>query len=153
MFLGYDLRPQSRGKVGIVSADYRIPPEISIDWMEHAQDRTSQVEILSAIRRIARSRALTPYCGNEIVPGETALCEGAVTEMMSRFLKPGLHANGTCRMGPDPHTNVVDSQLRVHGVRDLRVADASIMPTPVSGNTNGPAMMIGARAAEIILRS
>lgn len=155
MFLGYALRPQSRGKVEIVSADHRVPPEISIDWMQHAEDRTTQAEILSTIRSLARSKALAPYCGDEISPGETetALSGTGVYERMRSLVKPGLHANGTCRMGPDPRTNVVDSRLRVHGVRNLRVADASIMPTPVSGNTNGPAMMIGARAAEFILRS
>ena len=67
------------------------------------------------------------------------------------MVDPGLHGTGTCSMGTDPERSVVDNRCRVHGVEGLRVVDCSIMPTPVSGNTNGPAMAIAARAAELIL--
>lgn len=152
-FLGYDLRPQSRGTVEIVSADYRVAPEISIDWWEHPEDRATQLEIVQAIRRLARSKALSPYCGKEVVPGEAADTDEALRGQMRSLVRSGLHGNGTCRMGPDPSTSVVDSQLRVHGMANLRVADASIMPTPVSSNVNAAAMMIGARAADFILKA
>jgi choline dehydrogenase len=151
MFLGYDLRPRSRGKVEIVSADYRVAPEVSVDWWGHPEDRTTQIEIIRTIRRLARSKALSPYCGQEVAPGEAADADDALLKELRRLARPGLHGNGGCRMGPDPRTSVVDSQLRVHGIANLRVADASIMPTPVSGNTNATAMVIGARAADHIL--
>ncbi len=151
MFLGYDLRPRSRGSVEIVSADYRVAPEIAVDWLEHPEDRTTQIEIVRSIRRLARSKALSPYCGKEVVPGEAADTDEALEEELGGLVRSGFHANGTCRMGPDPRTSVVDSKLRVHGIANLRIADASIMPTPVSSNVNAAAMMIGAKAADFIL--
>jgi choline dehydrogenase len=153
MFLGYDLRPRSRGKVEIVSADYRVAPEVSVDWWGHPEDRTTQIEIVRTIRRLARSKALSSYCGKEIAPGGAADTDEAVLRELRQLARPGLHGNGACRMGPDPRANVVDSQLRVHGIANLRVADVSIMPTPVSGNTNATAMVIGAMAADLIRRS
>lgn len=150
MFMGFDLRPRSRGRVGIVSADHRVPPEIAMDWWGDPADGATQVEILRAIRRLARSRALASYCGEELSPGSEAGSDEEALRALRRLVRPGLHANGTCRMGPDPRDSVVDPRLRVHGIAGLRVADASIMPAPVSGNTNGTAMIIGAMAAELI---
>lgn len=151
MFLGYDLRPQSRGEVKIISGDYRIAPEISIDWGEYPEDRNTQINIVRIIRRFARSKALSPYCGEEVIPSKDTYNNNAIFQNLKPMVKSGLHGNGTCRMGFDPCTSVVDSKLRVHGIANLRVADASIMPTPVSGNTNSITMVIGAKAAEFIM--
>lgn len=153
MFLGFDLRPRSRGTIQILSPDHRAPPEIRMDWWEHPEDRSTQIEIVRAIRRFARSRALSAFCGDEIVPGGSGFPEDTTLDEVRSLVKSGLHGNGTCRMGADPGSNVVDAQLRVHGIANLRVADASIMPTPVSGNTNAAAMMIGAKAADLILQT
>lgn len=150
MFIGYSLRPQTRGTVEIVSADYRVAPEISMDWSEHPEDLAVQTGIIETIRRIARSNALSSYCGKEVASDEVSQTN---SDDQIPLVKSGLHGNGSCRMGPDPRTNVVDTQLRVHGIANLRVADTSIMPTPVSGNTNATAMVIGAKAAVIILES
>lgn len=150
MFMGFDLRPRSRGRVEIVSADHRAAPEITMNWWDHPADGATQVAILRTIRRLARSRALAPYCGEEIAPGPDVDGDDEILYALKRDVRPGLHANGTCRMGPDPHDSVVDSQLRVHGIANLRVADASIMPAPVSGGTNAVTMVIGARAADLI---
>jgi len=153
MFLGFNLRPLSRGTVRIVSPDHRVEPQISMDWWENPQDRATQVEIVGAIRRLARSDALSPYCGEEVHLVEDANRDTANIPELETLVKSGLHGNGTCRMGPDPQSSAVDSKLRVHGIANLRVVDASVMPTPVSGNTNAAAMVIAAIAADFILET
>lgn len=153
MFLGFDLRPRSRGSVEIVSPDHKAAPQIRMDWWGHPEDRTTQFEIVRAIRRFARSKALSAYCGDEIVPGGSGFPDDTTFDEVRALVKSGLHGNGTCRMGADPESSVVDAELRVHGIPNLRVADASIMPSPVSGNTNATAMMIGAKAADLVLRT
>lgn len=151
MFLGYDLRPRSRGQIKIVSADYRVPPKISMNWGEHPQDRDTQTEIVNIIRKFARSKALSSYCGEEVTPDRVGYSDTTVAAEPSLLVKSGLHGNGTCRMGADPRSSVVNFHLQVHGISNLRISDASIMPHPVSGNTNSTAMIIGAKAAEIIM--
>jgi choline dehydrogenase len=94
---------------------------------------------------------MKPFVGAEVIPGDEAQSDEAILAELRWLVSPGLHANGTCKMGRDASSSVVDARLRVHGVQGLRVVDASIMPTPVSGNTNATAMVIGARAAELIL--
>lgn len=153
MFLGYSLRPKARGTVEIVSPDYRIAPEISMDWSEHPEDLAVQSGIIETIKRIASSKALSFYCGNEVASDEASQTNTETLDDQKSLVKSGLHGNGSCRMGSDPYANVVDSQLRVHGIANLRIADTSIMPTPVSGNTNATAMVIGVRAADLILES
>lgn len=153
VFLGYSLRPKVRGAVEIVSTDYRMVPEISMDWSEHPEDLAEQAGIIETIRRFARSKALSFYCGNEVASDEVSHTNSENLDDQKPLFKSGLHGNGSCRMGSDPHANVVDSQLRVHGIANLRIADTSIMPTPVSGNTNATAMVIGAKAADLILET
>jgi len=75
----------------------------------------------------------------------------AILPELAKMVEAGLHGTGTCTMGTDPATSVVDARARVHGIGNLRVVDCSIMPTPVSGNTNGPAMAVAERAAALIL--
>lgn len=153
MFLGYDLRPRGRGEVKIISADYRVAPKISMDWREDPKDRTTQRDIVQTIRRFASSKELSPYCGEEVIPSEPTYNNNKNVQELTPLVKSGLHGCGTCRMGSDSRFSVVDSQLRVHGVSNLRVVDASIMPTPVSGNTNAIAMVIGAKAADFIMKT
>lgn len=153
MFLGYSLRPKTRGTVEIVSADYRVAPDITMDWSQHPEDLVVQTGMIDTIRRIAGSKSLSSFCGREVPQDEISPSNSEVPKDQMPQVKSGLHGNGSCRMGTDPQTNVVDSQLRVHGIANLRVADTSIMPTPVSGNTNASAMVIGAKAADLILVS
>lgn len=153
MFLGYDLRPRSRGQIKIVSADYRAPPKILMNWGEHPQDRDTQAEIVNIIRKFARSKALSSYCGEEVTSDKVDYSDATVAAEPRLLVKSGLHGNGTCRMGADPLSSVVNFHLQVHGISNLRIADASIMPHPVSGNTNSTAMIIGAKASDIILSS
>ncbi|RYH01216.1 glucose-methanol-choline oxidoreductase [Salipiger sp. IMCC34102] len=151
MFLGYLLRPKVRGTVEIASPDHRATPEIAMDWTAHSEDRAAHARIVHEIRRFARTRALSAFLGAEVPPAQGHASVAGVDDAVEVPVASGFHGNGSCRMGPDPASDVVDPQLRVHGLKGLRVADASIMPTPVSGNTNATAMAIGARAAELIL--
>lgn len=85
------------------------------------------------------------------MPGSEVQDEAALVEEVRKLTGCGLHGTGTCSMGTDPRSSVVDARCRVHGLGGLRIVDCSIMSTPVSGNTNGPAMAVAARAAELIL--
>lgn len=149
MFVGFALRPQCRGRVAIVSADPAAPPQIAMDWQQHPEDRSAYRSIVDTVRQLARSTALAPFCGTEVIAPPTGASDGSAAGEV--LVESGLHGGGTCRMGQDPAVSVVDPALRVHGIAGLRVADASIMPAPVSGNTNAIAMVIGWKAAELIL--
>lgn len=154
MFSGFHLRPKSLGSVAITSPDPDAPPEVEAGWWNDPEgyDRKMAVELVATLRRMAASEPLKPFVGKERVPGPEYQSEDAVAEELKWMLSPGLHGTGTCSMGTDPETSVLDSRCRVHGVRGLRVIDCSTMPTTVSGNTNGPAMAIAVRAAELILQ-
>ena len=150
-FSGFFLRPKSRGSVTITSTDPTASPLVDAGWWNDLTDQAKQIEMLRALRRFAASPELEPYVGEERVPGTAAQSDEQIIEELKWMLSPGLHGTGTCQMGHDAATSVVDGRARVHGIAGLRVVDCSIMPTTVSGNTNGPAMAIGARAAELIL--
>ena len=150
-FSGFFLRPKSRGSVTITSTDPTATPLVDAGWWTDPSDKTKQVAMLRALRRFASAPELEPYVGAERVPGAATQSDEAIIEELKWMLSPGLHGTGTCQMGHDPADSVVDGRTRVHGIRGLRVVDCSIMPTTVSGNTNGPAMVVAARAAELIL--
>ena len=150
-FLAFDLRPLSRGSVRIVSTDPTQSPSVNPNWWSDGRDRSKAVEILRILRRLAASPSLADYVGVERTPGQAVQTDEDLVEELKWMISPGLHGTGTCSMGLSPSTSVVDGRCRVHGIEALRVVDASIMPTPVSGNTNGPTMAVAARAAELIL--
>ena len=150
-FLAFDLRPFSRGSVRIVSTDPTQSPSVNPNWWSDGRDRSKAVEILRILRRLAASPSLADYVGVERTPGQAVQTDEDLVEELKWMISPGLHGTGTCSMGLSPSTSVVDGRCRVHGIEALRVVDASIMPTPVSGNTNGPTMAVAARAAELIL--
>ncbi|MFA7394536.1 MAG: GMC family oxidoreductase N-terminal domain-containing protein [Pigmentiphaga sp.] len=147
------LRPLSRGSLELASADPLVAPRIQANFLEHAQDLETLARGLQAARRIVASPAMARYSGHEIEPGPQVSTSGDIEAAIRRQVLTAYHPVGTCKMGPasDPFA-VVDPQLRVHGIDGLRVADASIMPTIIGGNTSAPAMMIGERCAEFILR-
>jgi len=147
---GYYLRPHTRGSVSITSADIADPVEVDANWWGDPADRTLFVEMLRLMRRFAAQPALSRFIEHEVVPGEDCQTDEQIGEALKWLVSPGVHATGTCRMGTGDEA-VLDSRLRVRGVEGLRVVDCSAMPTPPSGNTNGPAMMLGWRAAELIL--
>lgn len=150
-FLGFDLRPFSRGSVAITSTDPMRTPSVNAGWWSDDRDRLKSLTVLRTLRKLAASEPLKRYVGEERIPGSARISDEDLLEELKWMLSPGLHGTGTCSMGTSSQSSVVDSRCRVHGIAGLRVVDASIMPTPVSGNTNGPTMAVAARAAALIL--
>lgn len=145
------LRPKSAGSIHIRSADPKEAPAIRPNYMSDEGDRRTAVAALRLTRRIAEQPALRKLIVRETRPGPQAESDEALFEHIARLGATSYHPIGTCKMGVDPMA-VVDPELRVRGVRGLRVADASIMPTMVSSNTNAPSFMIGERCADFLLR-
>ncbi|WP_343527499.1 GMC family oxidoreductase N-terminal domain-containing protein [Sphingomonas sp.] len=144
------LRPKSRGFVAIRTADVADAVEVNANWWGDPADKAFLVRMVRLARRFMAQPALKDFVGAEQVPGERFQTDVDIAKELEWLASPGLHSTGTCRMGT-PETGVVDGRLRVHGIRSLRVADCSVMPLQPAGNTNGPAMAIGWRAAELIL--
>jgi choline dehydrogenase len=147
---GLYLRPKSRGAVSIRSSDFKDPPTIKANWLAEEDDQRALVAMVKEIRRFASQPALKPFIVEETDPGASYISDEQILNVSRKNLSSGLHGTGTCRMGAS-HCSVVDARLRVHGVRNLRVVDCSVMPTAISGNTNGPAMALALRASELIL--
>ncbi|HQS96476.1 MAG: glucose-methanol-choline oxidoreductase [Novosphingobium sp. 17-62-19] len=150
-FSGYHLRPRSRGSVTLTSPDFRAAPLIDAAIWADPYDRAKSLELFRLFRAIAASDPLKPFIGTERMPGPAVQDEDAIATELAKMVEGGLHGTGTCSMGTSEKTSVTDARARVHGIGALRVVDCSIMPTPVSGNTNGPAMAVAERAAELIL--
>ena len=149
-FNGFYLRPKSRATVSIHTSDSAVPPIIEANWWKETADRDAAVNMVRLVRRFAAQPALAKFIGDETVPGSDAQSDEQIAQALLWMISPGLHGTGTCRMGRD-NNSVVDERLRVHGISGLRVVDCSVMPTPMSGNTNGPAMVLAQRASELIL--
>jgi choline dehydrogenase len=147
----FALRPESQGSIHIRSADPRDGPEIRANYLSDEHDRRTSVAALRLVRRIAAAPSLARHIVREVRPGPEHQSDDALLEHIAALGATSYHPIGTCKMGADPMA-VVDPQLRVRGVRGLRVADASIMPTMVSSNTNAPSMLIGERCASFVLR-
>ncbi len=145
-----NLRPTSRGRVQIVSPDTADAPSILCNYLSTAEDRQVAVDSIHLTRRIVGQSALARYQPQEIKPGACVTTQQDLEKAAGDIGTTIFHPVGTCKMGQDPMA-VVDSQLRVHGVQGLRVADASIMPTITSGNTNSPTLVIAQKAADSML--
>jgi choline dehydrogenase len=145
---GFRLHPRSAGGTHVVSTDPIVAPSIRPNYLADEDDRRAAVDLLRLIERIAAQPALAPFIVEETRPGPCD--DDALLAYARETGQTAWHTVGTCRMGA-PADSVVDERLRVHGVERLRVADASVMPTIVSSNTNAPAMMIGEKAAAMIL--
>jgi choline dehydrogenase len=148
--LGYFTRPESQGEIRIRSADPMEKPVIEANHLSAEIDRLSAVSLFHWLRALGRTPALAEWIVEETFPGPAIQTDADVLANAIKLGGTAFHVCGTCRMGSD-ETAVLDPQLRVRGVQGLRVADTSIMPTIVSGNTNAPAMVIGMRAADFIL--
>lgn len=144
------LRPDGRGRVSLKSPDPLAPPKIEFRFLETAHDIDAMLYGVRLARRIAEQPALKPYVAEEVVPGPTVQSEDKLIEDIRNRGVSNLHPVGTCRMGTGSDA-VVDPRLQVHGIKGLRVADASIMPQVVGGNTNAPSIMIGEKAAAMVL--
>ena len=144
------LRPEGRGRVSLKSPDPLGPPRIEFKFLETAYDVDAMLYGLRLARRIAEQPALKPYIVAEVQPGAAVTTDEALIADLRQRGVSNLHPVGTCRMGHGADA-VVDPRLRVHGVRGLRVMDASIMPQVVGGNTNAPSIMVGEKGAAMIL--
>ncbi|WP_277187378.1 GMC family oxidoreductase [Caballeronia sp. BR00000012568055] len=146
-----NLRPTSRGSVHIESADAHKAPLIAPNYLSTDHDKAVAANALRLTRRIVEAPALAQYKPQEILPGIQYQTQEELIEAAGKVGTTIFHPVGTCRMGTDNDpAAVVDSRLRVIGVRGLRVVDASVMPNITSGNTNSPTLMIAERASEMI---
>ena len=145
-----NLRPKSRGRVDIRSANPDDAPLIDPNYLSHPDDLKVAADAIRLTRRIVASSALHTFSPEEYLPGAALQTEQELHEAAAKIGTTIFHPVGTCRMGQDAEA-VVDAELRVHGIAGLRVADASIMPTIISGNTCSPTLMIGEKAAQLIL--
>lgn len=145
-------RPTSRGHLAIRSPDPERAPEIHPNYLATEKDRAEILAASQLLRRFAAAPALAAIIESEMAPGAEVQGEEALMADCRARAGTVFHPVGTCRMGPDPARDVVDAELRLYGVEGLRVADASIFPTLTSGNTNAPAIMVGEKAADLILK-
>ncbi len=146
------LRPTSRGKVSLRSADPSASVVLAPNNLTTKEDVDTLVRGIEACRKILRQKSLTDLGFKEMLPGgDEVLSFDELSAHARAVAKTVYHPSGTCRMGSDPLA-VVDTQLRVFGIERLRIADASIMPTLVSGNTNAPTVMIAERCADFLLK-
>ncbi|WP_416676355.1 GMC family oxidoreductase [Egbenema bharatensis] len=148
IFVPVLVQPQSRGEVRLRSANPQDPPVIDPHYLEMPTDLAAYVRAIELCREMASTQSFADFNDGEIVPGLDADLE----QYIRNYAETIWHPVGTCKMGRDAMA-VVDPQLRVYGVAGLRVADASIMPTVSSGNTNASCVMIGEKAADLVLQS
>jgi choline dehydrogenase len=142
------LRPESRGRVTLRSADPLAAPSIDPRYLTEEPDLDVLVEGIRMAREIVRQSAFDNVRGEEVWPGEGKESDEAIAEWARETVETVYHPVGTCRMGDDGMA-VVDDELRVHGVEGLRVVDASVMPTIPGGNTNAPTIAVAERAADL----
>jgi choline dehydrogenase len=144
------LRPEGRGRLSLRNPEPLSPPRIEFKFLETTYDVDAMLYGMRLARKIAGQPALEPYIAEEVQPGPAVTSDEALIEDLRNRGVSNLHPVGTCRMGHGADA-AVDPRLRVHGIQGLRVADASIMPQVVGGNTNAPSIMIGEKAAAMIL--
>ncbi|MFO1026247.1 MAG: GMC family oxidoreductase N-terminal domain-containing protein [Acetobacteraceae bacterium] len=144
------LRPEGRGTVRLGSPDPLAPPAVLFDYLRTEYDIRAAIWGLRLVRRIASQPALQPYNKGEIYPGADVNTDEEMLDYIRNTGVSNQHPTSSCAMGTGPNT-VVDPRLRVHGIGGLRVADASIMPVAVGGNTNAPTIMIGEKCAAMVL--
>jgi choline dehydrogenase len=145
------LRPLSRGRIELSSNRSGDRPLIHANYLAEEQDLNVLLEGIRISRQIIHAKAFDAYRGKEIFPGEGVVSRADIELVLRRKAETIYHPVGTCRMGKDDDA-VVDDQLRVRGVRALRIVDASVMPRLVGGNTNAPVIMIAEKAAGLMLR-
>lgn len=146
----HPMRPESKGHIHIVSADPNRQPAINFNFLSSPIDAELTTRAIRIARAVMTAPALAPLRIAEVAPGVDATKDDEILEWVKRAAETTYHPVGTCKMGTDAMA-VVDARLRVHGIQGLRVADASIMPTLTSGNTNAPSIMIGEKAADMVL--
>jgi choline dehydrogenase len=149
--IAYQLRPESRGEIKLKSPNPFDAPAVYPNYLAAETDRRTIVAGLKLCRQILATPQMQSFVEAEFQPGSAVESDEELLDYARRRGGTVYHPTSTCKMGNDPMA-VVDAELRVHGVDGLRVADASIMPTVVSGNTNAAAIMIGERVADMVRR-
>jgi len=144
------LRPKSRGSVTLYGNKANLHPKITLNMLDHKDDQKDMIQAVKIARSILAHPPLSENNGKEIFPGEQTQSDEDILAFLRNKANTIYHPVGTCKMGNDDMA-VVDSNLKVHGIQNLRVIDASIMPTLISGNTNAPTIMIAAKVADVIL--
>ena len=146
------VNPESKGWIGLRSADPADAPLIQPNYLENETDSRTTIAGIRMVRDVIAQPAFDAYRGAELAPGDAVQSDAELTAWLRANAMTTFHPVGTCRMGSDPMA-VVDARLAVHGIAGLRVADASVMPVITSGNTNAPAIMIGEKAAGFLAGS
>jgi len=147
--IAYQLRPDSRGEIKLRSADPSASPAVHPNYLTAATDQQTIVAGLRLCRELLAQTALAQFVASEYLPGSAVQSDAELLDFARRRGGTVYHPTSTCKMGIDAMA-VVDPELRVRGVTGLRVADASIMPTVISGNTNAATIMIGERCADLV---
>lgn len=146
----YQLRPNSKGNVHIKSANPQTPPVIRYNFLSDPIDVQTSISVTRISRDLVNAPAMDSFRGAEVMPGPELKSDDEILDWIKETAETTYHPVGTCKMGSDPMA-VVDEKLRVHSMKNLRIVDASIMPTLTSGNTNAPCIMIGEKASSMIL--
>jgi choline dehydrogenase-like flavoprotein len=144
------LRPKSRGTLKLKTANPLDHPAIQYNYLDHPDDVKDMISAVKVGRKILNAKAFDDYRETETSPGIDVQSDEQIEKFIRENAETIYHPVGTCKMGNDEMA-VVDDQLKVHGIEGLRVADASIMPTLIGGNTNAPSMVIGLKASQMIL--
>ena len=147
-----NVRPTSRGEINIISGDSRVYPKIKMNYLSTQDDRYVAAQGLKLIRKIMlESKTFKKYEPEEYRPGAHIKNDEELVKVGSDYTQTIFHPVGTCKMGNDDMA-VVNDKLYAHGLDNLRIVDASIMPNITSGNTNAPTIMIAEKAADFILK-
>ena len=153
MLLGIsNCSPRSRGRVRLRSSDPSKPPIIEPNYLSHKEDVRDLLEGVKVLRKLAQTDSFSGVMGDEFRPGPDCQSDEQMIQHIKDTVWTVFHPSSTCRMGPDPNKNVVDSRLRVYGIESLRVVDASIFPKLVCGNINAATIMVGEKASDLILQ-
>jgi choline dehydrogenase len=152
---GYQLHaspnhPKSRGFVKLKSSNPYEYPHIQFNYLENEDDLKQMIECIEVARKILGQNSMKPYAGKEVGPGSDVQTHELYEEYIRSKAETAYHPSCTLKMGVDKLA-VVDQKLKVHGLENIRVVDASVMPEITSGNLNAPTLMIAERAAEFIL--
>ncbi|WP_459953916.1 GMC family oxidoreductase, partial [Mycobacterium avium] len=143
------MQPVSRGRVGLSGPTIQEPPAIDPNYLSDDRDMGLMIEGLRIGRKIGMSQALDPWRAEELAPGDDAVDDAALRSYIQRSVASYFHPVGTCAMGTGPES-VVDNQLRLHGIDNLRVIDASVMPSLPSNNTAATVYAIAERGADLV---
>jgi choline dehydrogenase len=153
MLLGIsNCSPRSRGSVWLKSSDPKEQPVIEPNYLSHEDDVKDLFEGVKVLRKLAQTNSFRSVIGDEFRPGPQCQTDEQMIQHIKDTVWTVFHPSSTCRMGPDPKSNVVDSNLKVYGIEGLRVADASIFPSLVCGNINAATIMVGEKASDLILK-